>query len=278
MKDNITANELDQLVTQLLTTLRLPESTPDNITAQSTKTEAVQELHSLLQPYMQAAAAKPVSVVQSFQGSVDVQALTNAPTLVSNVAASPLERQSSAVSASTPTPTEALTGEMGNLSAVLQEMKRVVGTQTDTLLANTNALVDSITQQKTAQPASTFSTAGSIISQVLGGGLGLVPLISGIMGLFKGSPSTPAPLTPFVLPPAVHLESGLLPTTQSSLADYSQNGLPRPASPVASSPQITLNVQAMDSKSFLDRSDDIAQAVKQALLYSHSLNDVVSDL
>jgi hypothetical protein len=34
----------------------------------------------------------------------------------------------------------------------------------------------------------------------------------------------------------------------------------------------------MDSQSFLDHSDDIANAVKAALLNSHSLSDVITDL
>jgi hypothetical protein len=34
----------------------------------------------------------------------------------------------------------------------------------------------------------------------------------------------------------------------------------------------------MDSKSFLDHSDEIAQAVREAMLSSHSLNDVIADL
>ena len=42
--------------------------------------------------------------------------------------------------------------------------------------------------------------------------------------------------------------------------------------------QITVQVQAMDSQSFLDHSDDIAQAVRQAMLNMSSLNDVVSNL
>jgi hypothetical protein len=34
----------------------------------------------------------------------------------------------------------------------------------------------------------------------------------------------------------------------------------------------------MDSQSFLDRSDDIARAVKKAMLESNSLNDVIAEL
>jgi len=41
---------------------------------------------------------------------------------------------------------------------------------------------------------------------------------------------------------------------------------------------VTVNVQAMDSKSFMDRSQDIAQAVREAMLNMHSINDVVNDL
>jgi hypothetical protein len=34
----------------------------------------------------------------------------------------------------------------------------------------------------------------------------------------------------------------------------------------------------MDSRSFLDHSDDIARAVRDAMLRSHSLNDIVSEI
>jgi len=42
--------------------------------------------------------------------------------------------------------------------------------------------------------------------------------------------------------------------------------------------QITVQVQAIDSQSFLDHSDEIAQAVRQAMLNMNSINDVVTDL
>jgi hypothetical protein len=46
----------------------------------------------------------------------------------------------------------------------------------------------------------------------------------------------------------------------------------------ASAPQVTVQVQAMDSQSFMDRSQDIAQAVRSAMLNMHSINDVITDL
>ena len=48
--------------------------------------------------------------------------------------------------------------------------------------------------------------------------------------------------------------------------------------PDRSATQVTVNVQAMDSRSFLDRSGDIAAAVREAMLNMHSINDVVNDL
>jgi hypothetical protein len=40
-------------------------------------------------------------------------------------------------------------------------------------------------------------------------------------------------------------------------------------------PNITVQVQAMDSQSFLNRSQDIALAVRQAMLETTVLNDVI---
>jgi hypothetical protein len=68
---------------------------------------------------------------------------------------------------------------------------------------------------------------------------------------------------------------------------YGQNGLPQAApqsqtqAPAASSSQasqITIQVNAMDSQSFMDHSYDIAQAVRSAMLNMSSINDVVSSL
>jgi hypothetical protein len=39
-----------------------------------------------------------------------------------------------------------------------------------------------------------------------------------------------------------------------------------------------VQVQAMDSRSFMDHSDEIARAVREALLNAHSLGDVMSEL
>ena len=57
--------------------------------------------------------------------------------------------------------------------------------------------------------------------------------------------------------------------------DYGQGNTPRPV--VNNSPQVTVQIQALDSKSIMDRSQDIAQAVRAAMLESGVLSDVVRE-
>ncbi len=150
--------------------------------------------------------------------------------------------------------------------------------------------------------SSTLGTIGSTALKVFTGGLGLVPLITGLSGLFGGGSSTaPSPLVPYAMPRSVSVEAANAPGSSFQNSDYSQSGAARSyASPAAASaessgqtpqspttsqsssssntPQVVVNVSAMDSQSFLDRSGDIAQAVRQAMLSMNSLNDVVSEL
>lgn len=143
------------------------------------------------------------------------------------------------------------------------------------------------------------SEVASGVAQVFTSGLGLVPLVSGLLGLFGGGGSSePPPLVKYTLPAALSFE-GADTGTGVGGADYDQFGMPRlyaaaeripqpvtGASPIASAfggpsvaaPQITVNVQAMDSRSFLDHSTEIAQAVRQAMLNLSPINDVVNDL
>jgi hypothetical protein len=65
----------------------------------------------------------------------------------------------------------------------------------------------------------------------------------------------------------------------ANATDWGGSGGMQSGGAVTTSPQqITVQVNAMDSQSFLDHSQDIARAVRQAMLNSNSLNDVVSDL
>jgi hypothetical protein len=137
----------------------------------------------------------------------------------------------------------------------------------------------------------------------------MVPLIVGLLGLFGGG-DTPAPpaLVKYAMPDPIYFE-GADTGNDVSGADYDQMGMPRvygaapdgasaqasglavpgssgsgapsgpgPGGAPAPAPQITVNVQAMDSRSFLDHSNEIAQAVRDAMLNLNSINDVVNDL
>jgi len=144
------------------------------------------------------------------------------------------------------------------------------------------------------------STIGSVVTGFFESGLGLVPLIGGLMNLFGGGggSSAPPPLVKYEMPPSINFEAA---DTGPGIvdSDYDQMGMPRlyteapdgfsapsngPFIPAGSpgnstaAPQITVNVQAIDARSFLDRSSDIAEAVRQAMLNLSSLNDVVNEL
>jgi hypothetical protein len=205
-----------------------------------------------------------------------------------------------------------VTEQLSQLARQLQQLQTVNQTETQTVLANTQAVTQNTTQLGQSGP-SAASQAGSTLQSTLGLGLGLSPLITGLLSLFGGGgSSSPAAPTPFALPPPVGVNAGVSEgaPTQAYGLEYTSGGQPRPAastlnnpggtgssnpvnnpttSPVsnpansqASAPatttQITVQVQAMDSQSFLDHSNDIALAVRQAMLQSSVLNDVIREV
>ena len=172
----------------------------------------------------------------------------------------------------------------GDLPAALAEAARQVQAlrlasvaQTDALSTNTDAVSANTSAQRSAS-GGTGRSVTSVASGLLGGVLGMMPLVSGILRLFGGGESSaPAPLAPFALPPRIAFES----TTNYQPVSYAQEGLPRAAEASAApapAPQVTVQVQAMDSRSFLDHSEEIARAVREAMLHMDRLNDIVSEL
>jgi hypothetical protein len=149
-------------------------------------------------------------------------------------------------------------------------------------------------------------TGRSLAAAVLKTGLGAAPLAHLVARLFGGGdPEPPPPLTKYAFPAPIRIARANRSPVDGHLSfaefDYGQDGAQRAfnqerahaADPVlrvisadqksaengaARPPQITVNVQAMDSKSFLDHSDEIARAVREAMLNMHSLNDVISEL
>src|SRR5882724_380187 len=163
--------------------------------------------------------------------------------------------------------------------------------QIDALRSANQALADvvknntqAVTRNSAAQSGgkSVASTVGSVASTVFGSGL--VRLTTSLAHLFGGGNSEPAPaLIRYVAAAPLRLALGDTARPNGGISSfapvsYGQNGLPRPTRSDAAGPQISIQVNALDSRSFMDHSYEIAQAVRQAMLNSHSLNDVVSDI
>jgi hypothetical protein len=108
----------------------------------------------------------------------------------------------------------------------------------------------------------------------------LNPIVGGLLSLFGGGGSEPAPavLMPYERAEKQQYKAGFGESGGDVVmpVDYGQNGLTRPN--VGQSGQsIVVQVQAMDSKSFLDHTPEIAQAVKRALLESEGLPAAMSE-
>lgn len=173
----------------------------------------------------------------------------------------------------------ALGDTMDRLREQVEQLKNVTSAQTNTIQSNTTALLESAVAKVTGGIASAATSAGNPFLGLLKGGFGLSPVVTGLMKLFNGE-SKPAPLPPlpaFSLPAKLTYEAGL--QTDGSVApiSYGQTGVPRPVASGSTQP-IQVVVQTMDSRSFLDHSDQIARAVREAMLHSHPINDVIQDL
>lgn len=170
--------------------------------------------------------------------------------------------------------TETVAEGLDRLTAQMRQLQTV--NQAALESARTNSQVVVPQAARSTGTGSGGSTASSALLSFLGAGLGLSPLLSGMLRLFSGGGEGQEPPSPvkFALPAARSVSAGVSgPVGQAFAVDYGQNGLPR----AVTVPQITVQVQAMDSRSFLDHSQDIALAVRQAMLESSVLSDVVRE-
>ncbi len=168
----------------------------------------------------------------------------------------------------------ALAETIGRNTAELAAVNAAVQNQLDSIADNTKALVDNTTTHDSSG-AGVGKVVSNVAGNILGGGL-LGPIASGLMHLFGDSDTVeaPAPLVKFALPSSVNVGAGVS-AAGTSAVDYGQNDQPRAA---ASAPQVTVNVSTIDSRSFMDHSNEIASAVRRAILESNALNDVLGDM
>ena len=143
--------------------------------------------------------------------------------------------------------------------------------------SNTRSVVTQVVQAVNPAVSSGGGFGGSLLGG-LGIATGISPLIRGLFSLFGGGGSDQQEpmFVPFALPQSVNLEAGIGAAAPGSIfaVDHGQGSVPR-AVQQAQAPQVTVQVQALDSQSILDRSGDIAAAVRQAMLESSILNDVI---
>ena len=162
------------------------------------------------------------------------------------------------------------------------------------LAVDANQLIETATQeraagQSSAPPSQSSRTSASDVN--LGETLlktaammtGVGPVVTGLMKLFGSDEPEPLPtLEKFSAPAPVSVEAGLTQDRRYSAIRHGTDGTPEsmgsPSRRSSELPTVQVNIQAMDSQSFLDRQDDIARAVREAMLHSSSLNDVVLEL
>lgn len=126
-------------------------------------------------------------------------------------------------------------------------------------------------------------TASGGIANALTGGLGSIAglggLVSGIIGLFDGGNKTLPPLIEFQLPQSqeqtVYVNSKGSTTFQGT--DVEQASTSSPSGPIYTGTSQPGNV-AIGAQTLQYQSSQIAQAVKNALLNSSSLNDVIAEI
>lgn len=125
------------------------------------------------------------------------------------------------------------------------------------------------------------AASGSGVASAFSGGLsglgGIGSIVSGIMGLFGGNKNSLPALTAF------HLSDSQEHSASIGAASYSGNTGQISSNATAGgtngSPGAAQSAPSnFDSQWFLDNSNNIAQAVKNAMLNSNSLNDVVSEV
>ena len=120
-------------------------------------------------------------------------------------------------------------------------------------------------------------TAKGGVSSALGGGLkdvgGIASIVSGFLSLFRGGKEAPPPLVHFEAPApqnrTVFMGAAMGP------AQWSESGTSAHSS---SSKGIYASGQEPNVQSLQYQSSQIAQAVKQALLHSSSLSDVIAEI
>ena len=188
--------------------------------------------------------------------------------------------------------------ELNQAITLLSQLLRVLGLMYTAHLANTTATTANTVATLQNSAATTAMGIGGdgtggpsgLFGQLFSSFKGISSVVSlglSLFGLFNRPHQPNLNLTPFASPNALSLEVA---NTDNILAglprfDFSSEGTPRtiPQTPTAASNasqppvQVTMNISAMDSRSFMDNAPAIAQAVRSAMLNMHPINQLVRE-
>jgi hypothetical protein len=169
-----------------------------------------------------------------------------------------------------------MTDALGGTTAAVRDLTDGFGSNAGALRSAAEAFSSGV--QGLLASLTSGLTEGGGFGSILRDGFGLAPLAGALIGLFRGGDREEGPVFETVAPPpAIQLEAvssggGVRPVTRGSGDEV------RVIESRSAAPQVVVNVSAMDSQSFLNRSHDIARAVRDAMLHMDPLNDVIGEL
>jgi hypothetical protein len=172
-----------------------------------------------------------------------------------------------------------LVDTMSALTRQIATLEQAARTNSEALEANTKAALDGAINRL----AGGVAEARQLTSGMAGGILGSAfsPLVRGILGIFRRKDQeAEIPLNIYTPPSPIRLEAAVSETGEITPISYGQGGAPRPieSRSTTTTQPIVIQVQAMDSRSFVDHSDEIARAVREALLSNHMIHDAIRDV
>ena len=160
------------------------------------------------------------------------------------------------------------TSEISQLRTAYQQQAQLIAANTQALQSNTSAQGSHSVASTVGNVALRFSrrVTGIVVADRFGNHESVR------RRWFNAAPT----LTIYTPPPPIAID-GFLQTAEFRF-DSGFQGKPEARPATAAPTQVTVHVNAMDSQSFMDRSSDIANAVREAMLNLHPINDVISNL
>ena len=174
-----------------------------------------------------------------------------------------------------------LAGLLRTMHALLTVLQAVHVANTTATAVNTAATIDN--SASAAAGGAGGGGGGGLFGSFLGGFskmLGIASLGLSILSLFRGRGEPKLELTPYQEPLPSSREVGYSGISGLPPVDHEAGGMPRSIPPPSAPPpvQVTVNVSAMDSRSFMDHAPLLAQADRDAMLHMHPINQVVRDV